>query len=853
MRAEIPLRGALRRRRFPWRHGVALLLAATLAACASGGAADTAGTAGSTAPRSSDAAPDAFDGAALAVDTATQLERVGLVGIDTADVEGLYAAFDVGDGERWATRVLVDDAGPYVFAPLHPSDPAIGGDIVLALTDGERNGPPMPLTVTPLPGAPGAFDDTIDAVRSEFDGLAVALGTSWDDVIATDPADASAHLAPLKMAQLALDDVAAAFAELDAGDQELLDAVFGRLDLAAATDPTESDALLAAVAPPSEPPVPEPEPTATSEPQGVRSRVPMPSASLLQSRPTQSGCIASGIQIGERDPGTLSALMTNSAIAAIATDPNGVAGKRLAALELVLGVGATIPSGAGKAFGLGGVLAGVWSMAMGMAAGINPSVFTSLNANVSSTVLPEDREDPDYWDDVRVTAASTGYSFDRDAINLLINAFTSVAFAKIGAEAPELEQFYRSATADVVNRTAGDLIPESGMIRSCPESWTVVITGEAWSWVRPMRGLFDVDNSAREYQNTTEVGADVLRFAPIPERFGQRSITHDIVVETMAISVVASPTVINVTEPGDTVPVTATIQFAEVTSLAWTAEAGSWDDGIGVDTNDGGTRPLKTPTSPSEYPFRVTIESTSRQGLRADGEPARWDFVEVRLVPIIITPNPGTVRVNRTLPFAATDRDGNPVEVIWSAGGGTVDHGPAAATVYLAGEEPGTYEVTAQLASNPDVSATAVVNVVEAECLVGTWRIVPEHFAALLRQEGITVTPTGGSWTLTVDEDHNFVSELNGFAFSMNMEGMNVEVVVNGAQRGRVHLTETHITGVETFEHNIEVTALTPIGPIATGGASEVGIDIGGGPYHCDRDTFVVNRDGYDFVHERIS
>lgn len=846
MCAETPIRRSLR-----WRRSIAVALVASLVACSSGGSDHVSSGVSVVAPQP-EASVGVFADATLVVATARQLDRVGLAGIDTAMAEGLYATFDVGDNERWATRVLVDDDGPYLFAPLHPSGPAATGDVELRLTDGEHSGPAMALTLTPVVVTPGAFADAVDGLRSSYGELAEVLGTSWQDVRATDPSDASDHLAPLKMAELALEGVDAAFASLTDTERELLDALFGRLDLNGATDVSRAEELLAAVVPPAEPVVVDPELTATNELAGLHSHhaaaaVP---ASLVPRRQS-SGCIPSGIAIGERDPGRLSALMTRSALAAAATDPTG-AGWRLALLELALGVGAAIPGGAGKVFGVGGVLAGVWSMAMGMAAGIYPSAFSSIDVGVSATVLPEDRDEPDSWDNLRVTAASTGYSFDRDAINVLINAFTSVAFAKIGGDAPALEEFYRSATAEVVNRTAGDLIPPSGVIQSCPESWTVDITGEAWSWARPMRGLFDVDNAAQEYQNTTEVGVDVLRFAPIPERFGQRSITHDVVVETKAISVVASPTVINVTEPGDTVNVKATIQFAEVTTLHWAPGPGRWDDGVGEDTNDGRTRSLKTPTSPSDYPFRVVVTSTSRQGLRADGEPERSDFVEVRLVPIIVTPNPGTVRVKRSLPFAATDRDGNPVEVVWSAHGGHIDSGPSAATIYTAGDEPGTYEVTAQLASNREVSVTATVNVVDAECLVGTWRIVPEHFAALLQQGGITVTPTGGSWTLTVDEDHQFVSSLNAFAFSMVTNGMTVEVTVNGAERGRVHLTETHITAVETIEHGIEVSMRTPFGPIAIGGAGEVGIEIGGGPYHCDGDTFVVNRDGYDFLYERV-
>ena len=396
------------------------------------------------------------------------------------------------------------------------------------------------------------------------------------------------------------------------------------------------------------------------------------------------------------------------------------------------------------------------------------------------------------------------------------------------------------------------MLPQEGTVTFCPSTFRVDIAGEDWSWARPLAALLTVDNSAQTYANTKQIGDETLRFAPLPERFGGATIIGDLPVPTKAIDVQVSPDIIEVTTPGDVVQITAEIDHAVVKTLAWLAEEGEWVDGIGDDTNGPTTRPLRTPTDPDRFNFKVRVEATSQQGLRAQSPDDRYDFVEIRLAPIIVTPNPGSVEVRKDLTFTAKDREGNLVDVGWTATGGTIAGTGTGIGVYTAGDEPGTYTVTAALSGNSSVSATVPVNVGEF-CLAGTWRINAVEFARLMSEGGVAVTPTGGTWDITVGSDGTFSSSLTGFAFEISQGGTIVKVTLFGSQTGTVSYTATDITAVTTdsFEMSVigeingQTIAMSP-------GDLPLGTEFGGGPYRCEDGQLIVDRDGLDILYDKI-
>ena len=109
-----------------------------------------------------------FAGVTLATDTAEQLARVGLVGLDVdpLEVAELMATYEIADGNWWGSRVLIDDDGPYLLAPLYAPDPIAGGMIELFLSDGVDTGPPLALTVGPMSESPGAFEAALDEMEA---------------------------------------------------------------------------------------------------------------------------------------------------------------------------------------------------------------------------------------------------------------------------------------------------------------------------------------------------------------------------------------------------------------------------------------------------------------------------------------------------------------------------------------------------------------------------------------------------------------------------------------------------------------------------------------------------------------
>ncbi len=191
----------------------------------------------------------------LATDTAQQLAPVRIVGLDDATpADGLTAWFSVGDGLSWATRVLFDVDGAYLLAPLFADDPLTGGTLELELSDGVTLGPPMSLTVTPLPAAEGAFAAAVDAQRQQIDDAAQLLGSSWDELAVTAPIALDPLLIGLKLAQLGLDDgtelsAAGEYAAMDAEARAFIDSLVAAIDLPGSFDPARFYAD-----PPAEPP-----------------------------------------------------------------------------------------------------------------------------------------------------------------------------------------------------------------------------------------------------------------------------------------------------------------------------------------------------------------------------------------------------------------------------------------------------------------------------------------------------------------------------------------------------------------------------------------------------------------------
>ena len=871
----------------PNRTVPTVLAAVVLAACAGGDRDVTTDAGGSTPPgdatststigeavtRPDDLAEHPLAGVSLAVDTAEQLDRVGLVGLDATevDVNGLMATYEFADGDWWGTRVLIDADGPYLLAPIFPRDPDAGGALELHLSDGQHVGPPLPLTVTTMAAAPGSFEAAIEALRKSIGAMAVDFGSSWQELAAVAPVDTPTELAPLKLAQLLIDDgteagAAGTYAALDADDTALIDALFAKLDLPGALD-VDNFASVAPFIPeriattePTDDGASDDGETATNgtEPEGFAG--PHGFAPL---RRQGAGCIPYSTE-GQVSAARLSEMMIASAFSDIAVNPDGTPGKTFAALELTLSLGSVLEAGAtggkGKVYEVTGKLAGGWKLANAMRAGLLPTAFTRIEVDLSPGDLEEARpvSAPGTWPTVRVSAASTGYSLDADIAAELAGAFGGEfvktrlpkgADGEVEAAVDWVGDVVNAGGAEPIKQAANELLPPEGVITFCPQEFNADIAGAEWSWARRQGNLLTIDNDAQTYVNTTDIGADRIIIGPIPAKFGQKSIYAYEPVDTKPITVEIGPDTVYVTRPGDPAAITTTIRDAYETKLGWSAEKGRWSNGGGViETPDSDTQVLTTPDEAADFPFRVEVESLSRLNLREDGTPRRYDFVKVDLAPFTIEPDPGNVTVEEQITFTALDMEGQSIEVEWRATGGTITPGPSPAGVYTAGPRSGTFTVTAWLPGHPDEQVTVTVHVGDRDCILGNWELdVPAFVTAMNRfAEGGSVTYLSGDSQVIIREDGTATWVMNDVRLRMSQEGQTFTMVWNStvdntytAEGGLYNGgggTATVNMFVEEFGRGIDMTV-----PSAVGGNAS---------YECEpRESLVVHtQDGDLFL-----
>jgi len=549
-----------------------------------------------------------------------------------------------------------DETGPFFRAPLHPVTPNEGGAVRVRVSDGENASSELELTLDPLPEAPGAYARLVETLRAIIDQRALWAGTSFNELAGLSFDEVPDEHLSLKVAQSYVDgggpnDLASlidnANGFLAADERVLLDRMFGhaRLDLVVQAD--IDDFAEGAV------------------------RGPLPMVSGHGGKDRRS-CIDVGPEIE-----TAQELVDAKVLAALgdaAIDPNG-AGRYLEAVgHLFTGLG--VVPGVGKVFSVAGVGIAVWQAAAGAVRGTYPSQLTHLDFDLDKDEFEEDDDTPARWSDVELTARSAGWVADQSVVNVVISAVGAYVGVRHTTQIEELDALRDVGVAGMNADLQSHLDVNEGIIEFCAKTWTVDISDPDFSTAGAPGGFFAVDRDAQTV-TPLEVGSDELLIATVPGLFAGQDQQRGKPLETKPIRVIVEPAVIRVDEPGETVQITARIEDAEVTSLYWNAHQGTWEDGIGDDTNDGRTRPLKTPTATNLYPFRVLVESTSRQGLRADGEPSRSDFAEIRLeqARISIAPRDTCIDPGDQVQFRATVTGLDEYEVVWvkEEGYGSID------------------------------------------------------------------------------------------------------------------------------------------------------------------------------------
>ncbi len=635
--------------------------------------------------------------------TATGASSMGRVGVEGLPDPGSFSKIEVGDievvltadGAESLRQVLDhDEDGWFFLTPLHPVDPLTEGTVLVHLTDGEARSGDQPLTIAPLPAAPGAYASMVDAVRTHLEQLTSVAGTSIVELKATEPNAVEPTLLPLKLAQSYLDDdtdpldltdvASNGSTLLDAAQLDFLDRVVSYLEL---------ESL-------------------------VRLRIEALGEDLVElgsvsGTGKRGDCIDARIEIDTAQK--LADRMTMSRVAEIGADPDSEAGRWLTVGSRAFAVLGSTRSPFALPAALAGTIFASVQAEMGFFAGIFPSEFLRLTCDIDRTEFNEDSVGFATYSNVEVVVASDAWSADKSLANILINGFGAVLSPTQRLRIAD-STIYRDASLVGVGRGADHVFEETEIIQFCQQLWVINISESPFNTAADTEGHFSVDVANRQVR-PAEVGYGNLVLAAQSTLFGGRMVQKEIPLIVHEIQVEVTPSDIIIDNPGDPVTLQTQILYADVETLEWAPDFGSWEDGLPNETNGGGTRTLDTPGARDAYPFDVTIKSTSMQGLRGEpGAAPRNATATVRLrgQGLIIEPAFACVRNGETQQFSTTGAQGE--EVRWEiVGPGSID----ANGVYLAPASGSvSVEVRASLAESPQVSAAATIDLAACDCYI---------------------------------------------------------------------------------------------------------------------------------------
>lgn len=779
--------------------------------------------------------------ASFVEDAVTELGVLHVDGVDTAaDLGELELLMSTDDGTA-SLPLYLDDGGLTSVVPVFVEAAGEVADVEFRFVAGDSRSDVIAMPVAALPAAEGGFDAAVEALLAAVDTSAAASGSSVAELSETAIDEVAPELRPLRLVLGYVDDGTEHDLEslpdalgLTADERERLDALVVGLGL-----------LDSIGAPPRV--------------RGFRAPAERTFAALAAPAWPAPG------QVGDNcTDGNVEANNAEQLIEAMAkgTDAivreGGAEAQVLAGIQSIASVLGSLPLGA---YGtIIGVIADMFSLLetyKSSVAGQYPTILESIDAGVTITEFNEDFKTDGAVQGITLHAASTGW----DASALVATATKAIT----GALSDKLTGKLKDRVPDDFGKS---VIDEGGKVRDtvtnkyidvvtpgnysvCPQQWAVDISDTKYVVLERASGNVEVDDATLAYR-PTDLGAGRLRLRADAEVFSGRSTEVIIPIETKRLQVVATPETVSVQRPGETVSITTRLDHADTTTLVWHSGPGSWGDGTGDDTNDAGARSYVTPSDPDDYPYVMEIASTSTTGLRAKATDVRNDTVVFELAKIVVTPENGSVEVRKQLSYFATDRNGTPVDVLWSATGGNITRGPSTEAVYTAGGEPGTYTVTATLASNPTVTVTVPV-VVGEYCLTGTWRVNAEHFTELVSDSEVQASPAGGYWEITINEDKSFTTTLADFAILVEGGGVSGTMTMTGSQAGNIVATATEILAIETTAFTLAVTIGTPAGNITSStDEAPLGAEFVGGPYYCENGQMIITSDGMQLLYDRV-
>jgi hypothetical protein len=839
---------------------VALSLALVGTACSSPSVDDATETAVSVSGATVD-----LSGVSIDSSTFEELDVVRFSGIELdSDMNSLVLQGITGSLDPMDMLLFVDDQGLYTIFPLHPESPGEGGDIVLRLSLPGNERKEFEVSVAGLPPAPGAWDTAVDALTESLEARAGGLGTSLSEVAGVSCVVVDPQVAVVKLVAGYVDDGSANDLEslLDrpeagftAEEIDLTERITSKIGLEqlvlAPMDLTTLQALAS-------------DAQTVSDSRNTR-RVNAERAVFAQS----ASCWPNTTVIENGDD--LSDLVKEGKAASdLLNDPIYRAGDNMssdlaAASGMIAVAGAVTGVGAAPAAAVAGPLAAVAAIytlskvVLKADAGKFPSKFVRLDAEVDTTVFNEDFKNRGFVESVKVTATSTGFNAADEIAGLGTSALSGLTGALAAGRSSDLPGMVDAAQKvhGLLQDTAiGKAIKEGKGFEFCGKQWTVSITSDRFIDATAVNKLIEIDSASMSYE-PLEVGDDILRFKTLPDPFPGVFATTDVAVETGELYVVGEPIEVKVERAGQDVDISVRLDNADTLTLDWKTEQGSWSDGKGSETNTETTRPLETPTDRDLYPFFVVVESTSETGLRAKPRDTRSAMVKVVLQDLIVSPNPGSVIKGGQLQFFATDDEGNPREVTWTATGGDIDEDGG---LYSAGTVIGTYSVTATAVDDPNATETVRVTIFEGACLLGTWLLrSQEFFDQVGAQAGGQTQFRSGESRLVIREDGTYTTFRDAWSFEVVTEDASIVGVIDAENGGTWQATDVEMTieeaggDEETVQLFIEVGGqLQSIPGVGTQYSFASDSFSGQYPYTCDASVLATTASGVTSTFDRV-
>ncbi|MCZ7532787.1 MAG: hypothetical protein M5U23_05195 [Acidimicrobiia bacterium] len=740
----------------------------------------------------------------------TDIEELDVVRFLGLDVDGDLSDLElhlIADGmDPIETVLFADDVSVFAIAPFHPVTPGSGGPLRIQLSAGAGELREFDVVLAGIPAAPGAWDEAIATMLSEFESRADQLGTSLSQLSDSEMSDLGDDAAVLKFLTGFIDDgtdgdigslPTRPGEELSAEQVALLDALVAKLGLGRMNlPPLDIDPATAMQA------------NAGTSTRELASRATAIRAGFAQAR----NCRVKVIDINNGDDLKRELAKGIAAQNALKDGFFSDSSDYIVSNSLVI---TGVAAGAFAATGVGapaaGVVAGVSTAAGAMYAtqrlalladaSNHPTRFTSLDVAVDSPEMNEDFTKDGQVTKVDVVAASMGFN----GADALAGLGAAVADGALGLGVGKL---VAGRSAEVLGGTMGMSEPlrqtaqgkalsaaGSGLLEFCGQQWTVSINDKKYVRAWTVDGNIAVDESTFSYR-PLRVGTDTLWIETLPSAFPGASAISSAAIETVRLEVLGEPLVIKVEKAGDIVDIEAILQGADTLTLAWEAEQGEWKDGMTNVTDSRETsRRLQTPSNRDLYPFKVTMTSLSTTGLRSEATDDRFAEVIVKIRDLIVTPDPGGVLVRKTLQFTAKDNEGRPLDVKWTATGGQIDD----SGLYTAGDVPGQYTVTATAKNDEQMTDTVTVTVID-KCLIGTWRLrSQDFFDQIAGPQGTGIMKyRSGEHFVTIREDGTFLGSRVAWSFEAVGEGGKVIGTIDAENPGTWMATDTELFLVES-------------------------------------------------------